>query len=1382
MIFRGEIPTIGPGSEEGGGAGFALGPPDNLFGATSGDASAANPGVTAAGSRSIAETTRDTYFTANPSNLASYDADSNLNIRLFFTVFGDNFIVHQIRQGGAWVDNGSVVGIQGTPGSGTDFSAISENHIPAIGGSPNFTPFDSGAFVASDGMIATDVGVRATQLDWRNALSSASGVEEVCYKNLHRNEQLHPPLRRAELDASDRVRNKLWVGNAVVDDVRQSIFTETLVNPSFDLTVDAAGAAGFRIADFQVRFAADATNAILTVRRNTQIVYYHEFGAFTTGLQRISFMSSPGVAGEPGFIDAIDGDTYSFEVTGATLLGNTADVPYYTLTFRRWNYEDMAQVSDLPGDVVEITGGLNINSANVAQYNRKVLYSTAVTEITITFAENVDFDYIDIVPVAAGAVLMAASGTNRINGESDIRLTEFDGARVQQVATGTYVVLFDSGDIADNFVDQISLLGTTLTLGRTGSLVDLTQDLSTLSGGALFNVNATFETQTGNIAIANLGNTFYQTGTNITGLDISDSSIPDNTTFAVYNELSVDLPLTLSGSGVTYVGSGTSFTIPAGNTQLFYVRFNTIYPVANQNISGGGVATGDHPIIVTRDTPSLSELNAIANASIDDNSGFWLVANNQVQATEDNVDTSIQIRALIAGLLDADGGEISTTAVQKRTVRLAAGTQVRVFSSTDLRVVSSPGAVSQQRSYPDIPFTGVVRLEEVDQGLYNSYLERTATNAGGANQYIAMPNLNPSFRPSWVRPGDVFAMRNTGTETGSLRPHFRPDNLGDNIASNGTQYFADPGETIAIQAPAIGVRTWQLFPVAQRSDGFTYYDPEEPGFFFTDDTSSVATANPMRLLNRHDLVDGLVRDHIRVSGNTNNPISLIFERKNFQDDIAWIQFFSALGFAVPPLGATAEEVLRNIATSLSWIEGNIGVGSDFEFNAPEGLDGIASIGFVSGNTVRYTLDNPVPSLVTLNHEIAISGAANAVHNGTFAVTFIDAPNNIIHVTNLSVSDSSVDEPTTTAFINVPIYCDIVVKSDSIRQVNFNCYEDTARTSLVTVNPNWFDKDYSGGESVLAIGYNTDVQTIPGAMAFEDDDGQFYQVPSGPRGRTTYFDNVTPNYVNERFLPTNFENIHIRTDGTADFYLDVVPSDLPAGERRRYKIFSDAANDDDDVTVRVGHPDSTINFDEGITGISILNGTDQVIEMFNNGTSTHVRLAEPFEKYIPSANSTSVVTPAAGPLAMSIAEIVAAESQDPNRSFYTISNNRIVCRGRFRYIFTFRLKLRFDGAEDTGLSFVTADLVPTRTRNAVTTDITRETGNSTVSILFIRNGNSADDNTKPEYTLTGNLSYFAEVNDEIGWELRFGTFPAGYSVSDLRQIERQYTITVKGGID
>lgn len=88
----------------GGGGGFTLGPEQNTF--TGAD-------------RAAAKSARDTYFTANPSNLAEYDADSSLNILLTYTDSGDSVALYQIRQGGEWRDNSSATGVAGPPGMGT---------------------------------------------------------------------------------------------------------------------------------------------------------------------------------------------------------------------------------------------------------------------------------------------------------------------------------------------------------------------------------------------------------------------------------------------------------------------------------------------------------------------------------------------------------------------------------------------------------------------------------------------------------------------------------------------------------------------------------------------------------------------------------------------------------------------------------------------------------------------------------------------------------------------------------------------------------------------------------------------------------------------------------------------------------------------------------------------------------------------------------------------------------------------------------------------------------------------------------------------------------------------------------------------------------------
>ena len=1081
----------------------------------------------------------------------------------------------------------------------------------------------------------------------------------------------------------------------------------------------------------------------------------------------------------------VEDDTVTYVgYTGPALRGSLVMGSYFPfLRIKDTDYttESLARMSDFSKERVGIAANTIITSANLDTYNRKVIYSTATGEITLTITAGINIDFFDIVVVANSSLLIATQGAERINGETDIRFTEFEGGRIIKIA-GNYNLIFDNTDpdMTDNYVDTMSFDAPSrvLTLGRTGTLPDLTE---TIPAGttAIFD-EVIQHTASG---VQNYGGEFggkvHELAATVTNFDaLIGSTFADDSVLSIVNLSTAEVEFDISAVVQTFAGDGAvdphAYNLPASSTTIFYVGGTNVYPIASTET--GGAATGDNPVL-TRDTPSLAELAAIANDSLDNNSGLWVVANDQIQATEDLVDTSIMIRALNAGIPDANGDEIPTTARQKRGLILAIGTIVRVFSSTDLRVVSTPGESPTTERYPDVPFSGAIRIEE-DQGLYNSYLGRTATNEGGSNQYISLPDLHPSNRPSWVVPGNVFVMRHTGTTTGNQRPHFRPDNTGDTIAGHGLMYWADPGETIAVQAPNRGIRTWQLFPISQRSDGSTMFDPTQQGFFYIDDVGALASDNPVRLHNRHELADGLVRDHIRESSSSINPITLEFQKKNYQDDIAWIQWWSAMGAAVPPLGTTVDEILENIPASLSWIETNINNGYDFEFNAPDATIVITAITNDGGNSFRIELDDPLPVWFAVNDEITITGAVNAGNNGTFVIDSIAGDRLLFNITNAS----GVNESGVGPFTQKTIYADAVLVSHDLRQTNFNLYEDSARTSPQTINTNWFDKDNTGADSVLAIGYNTDVTTTPPAIQMEDDNGDFFVSLAPPRGQVFDFDNTGGNYQNTRYLPLNYEDIHIRTDGTCQFYFDLHPDDLPVGQRRRYSIYSDVNNDDDDVTINVGRAGSTIDFDEGLSSLSILNGTNQAIEIYNDGTNSGVRIVQPFEKYIPSASLTNVVTPAEGPLAMSIAEIVVAESQDPNFSFYTINSNKVTLKGAFRYILTYRVKLRFDGNEDTGLSFVNVELVPTRERSSVTTDLSRETGNSQVKIDFVRNGNSSDDNTKPVYTLTGQLFYYAQPDDKIGWELRFGQFPAGYSVSDLRQIERQYTITVKGGID
>lgn len=136
------FPPIASGA---GGGGFTLGPVQNVF--TGAD-------------RAAAETARDTYFTANPSNLTSYNNDTNLNIRLEYSASGNTVALFQVRNeaGNAWLDNSSAIGVAGPAGQdGQDGTAT----IPGLNDG-TITQVTSGALAASS-LVEQSDRVRSTK-------------------------------------------------------------------------------------------------------------------------------------------------------------------------------------------------------------------------------------------------------------------------------------------------------------------------------------------------------------------------------------------------------------------------------------------------------------------------------------------------------------------------------------------------------------------------------------------------------------------------------------------------------------------------------------------------------------------------------------------------------------------------------------------------------------------------------------------------------------------------------------------------------------------------------------------------------------------------------------------------------------------------------------------------------------------------------------------------------------------------------------------------------------------------------------------------------------------------------------------------------------------
>lgn len=341
-------PQTGGGS----GSGFTVGPPLNLFGATAGDVSTNPLVVLPASDKATAEGVRDAYFTSNPANLAVYDLSGNesLGVFIYYTDGGELVTTGQTRVGGEWRDSASTIGIQGLPGSGTDFSGISDNHIPAVGSSPDKIPFDSGLVVMPDGTIATTGSLRAgtntLELDLAHSISSTG--ENVTFRNEGSGVDFYPVWQTYAL-GRDGANMRLRAGNHADSNNPYLLPINTvdngaLTNPSWSAVVPVlAGEDGQ--AALYADAIVDATSVLTNVQLELQIdgvIFSRFMQDLTVGTYRFNF--------EPNF-DFRVGQTLTFTLSSVdgdvVMRGETVSgVPVINQFVYTWTEEPIGLMAD----------------------------------------------------------------------------------------------------------------------------------------------------------------------------------------------------------------------------------------------------------------------------------------------------------------------------------------------------------------------------------------------------------------------------------------------------------------------------------------------------------------------------------------------------------------------------------------------------------------------------------------------------------------------------------------------------------------------------------------------------------------------------------------------------------------------------------------------------------------------------------------------------------------------------------------------------------------------------------------------------------------------------------------------------------------------------
>lgn len=861
----------------------------------------------------------------------------------------------------------------------------------------------------------------------------------------------------------------------------------------------------------------------------------------------------------------------------------------------------------------------------------------------------------------------------------------------------------------------------------------------------------------------------------------------NDTFFAISNLDTSQRQFTLDASLTAFSGlaSDRSFALPARTATLFFCDTGSPAPVANYSI---GAAGSGQPIIVARDTPTVTVLSEIAAASTNGNSGFWLVAADQVAATESGIDSSIQVRALTPNLLDADGAVLSTTAVVKSGVRLQAGTQVRVFSGTDLRVVSTPERQRIAERYPELPISAQIHVDT--EVRYSIYRNRTMVLTGSfINQTIEFRlfSLQDSDDAQYINRNDVFCFRNDSQGTFRIRTF----QVGTTFSSNGERVIdLANGQLLCITPAPSGA----VFTVLELGQATTLAETESPiilNEWYKDEINAIASDNPQRLHNRKTVVDGNVRDHIRTATATNNPVVLRFQSRNIQDDIAWFQWWSVFE-PIQPLGATIQEIEANLPSRLTALETAVTNGYDFEFGDPGVLFSITSISHTTGNTYRVNINAALPAYIAVNDTVEISGVAGVLFNGTVAIDAIAADRLAFDITR-SASNGPSDNQGPGGIVSRTVYATAVLVSHDLRQTNFNLFTNPARTITLSPIPvDWFDitTQPPPGDNVLSIGYNTDIEIVGAFVAMQDDAGEFFLAKGGPRGTISRFDNRTTynnGFTTMNRLPVTSETIVIDTLGVAEFVLPEFPSELDAGETRRYRIYTDpAVTSNNDVEIFVGDDGDEVQFDEGIGSITVAPSTYVDIELYNDGTNNGVRLATPIQRSriaAPSLSTTPLNTAQIDPLPISIVFVISAQDEDPNEDFIDAdtTNRRLNLLADADYVFEAAVTVQYSGVEPaSAFLFSTLTLVPITNRAAA--DTVQSQFQDTVSLEMERGGLSGATAPKPQHTLRTRFDWQGQAGDHVRFRLSLDQVPAGFSAADFEVRDFSWRASVQLGLN
>jgi hypothetical protein len=300
-----------------------------------------------------AEAERDTYFSANPSNLAIYSGNSDLLIRLVYTdvVVTTKF---QQRLAGAWVDITPVV--QGPSGAVASLAGVPVGEIPykTITGDfagSNMRVLDDGTVLAPPGFTVESGSVTFGEALTLSEISGYLGISNHINGNEYTVVDFHTPS-----DAPSLRPIIFSLNEPAFEFTAQGVDTTNLTaNPlQYDYTIQNTA----RVRAIKFRTFAPMTNVrvkITQVSNGVVLKYLPSQQAWQEGVGGLDWIAGDNVYDfEDTSLNFQAGTLIHFEIhaTAVALKGNASGIPYFTGTLQRGDFLELITEADYePADV-----------------------------------------------------------------------------------------------------------------------------------------------------------------------------------------------------------------------------------------------------------------------------------------------------------------------------------------------------------------------------------------------------------------------------------------------------------------------------------------------------------------------------------------------------------------------------------------------------------------------------------------------------------------------------------------------------------------------------------------------------------------------------------------------------------------------------------------------------------------------------------------------------------------------------------------------------------------------------------------------------------------------------------------------------------------------